>query len=79
MGTNRWSKVKFAVAGALALAAASAFAGQITLYERPGFQGQSMTTTIALASLERSTFNDVASSIVVRDGTWEAPPAATAN
>lgn len=72
MGTNRWSRVKFAVAGALTLAAASAFAGQITLYERPAFQGQSMTTTIALPSLERSTFNDVASSIVVRDGTWEA-------
>jgi hypothetical protein len=64
--------VKFALAGALALTAASAFAGQITLYERPGFAGQSMTTTIALPSLERSSFNDVASSIVVRDGTWEA-------
>ena len=72
MGTSRRSTFKLLTAGALMLAAAGAFAGQISLYERPAFQGQSMTTTIALPSLERTTFNDVASSIVVRDGTWEA-------
>ncbi len=72
MGTSRWLKVKLTVACALAVATSGAFAGQITLYGQPAFQGQSMTTTMALPSLERSSFNDVASSVVVRDGTWEA-------
>jgi hypothetical protein len=69
VGRSAW---KFAVVAALTLMAANAFAGQITVYERSGFQGQSLTTTIALPDLERSPFNDVASSIVVTDGTWEA-------
>ncbi len=72
MRTSRWSKVKLTVAGAITLAATSAFAGEITLYEQPAFRGQSVTTTIAMPSTERSSFNDVASSVVVYDGTWEA-------
>src|SRR5271154_2417219 len=69
MGRITW---RLGVAGSLALIAASAFAGQITLYERTGLQGQSLTTTIALPDLQRSAFSDVASSVVVSDGTWEA-------
>ena len=65
-------KLQMAVAGALSLVAATALAGQVTLYERPAFQGQSATTTVALPNLARSYFNDGASSIVVGDGTWEA-------
>jgi hypothetical protein len=66
------SKLRFAVAAALGLVTASALAGQMTLYGRPGFQGQNMVTTIALPNLAQSPFNDVASSVVVTDGTWEA-------
>ena len=69
MGNGIW---KIGMAGALTLMAANAFAGQITLYEHPEFQGQSLTTSMALPNLERSAFNDVASSVVVSDGTWEA-------
>ena len=58
-------KLQMAVAGALSLVAATALAGQVTLYERPAFQGQSATTTVALPNLARSYFNDGASSIVV--------------
>ncbi len=72
MDTSKGSKLKFAIAGALMLAAASAFAGQITLYEHPAFEGESLTTTIALPNLEQTAFNDVAASVVVRDGRWEA-------
>jgi hypothetical protein len=69
VGRSAW---KFAVVAALTLMAANAFAGQITLYERSGFQGQSLTTATALPDLQRLPFNDVASSVVVTDGTWEA-------
>jgi hypothetical protein len=68
MGNHTW---KFTVAGALALLAANALAGEITVYEHPGFRGQSITTTGALPNLEQSTLNDFASSVVVGDGTWE--------
>jgi hypothetical protein len=69
MGNSTW---QFAVAGALALLAANVCAGQITLYEHPGLRGPNLTTTEALPNLERSAFNDSASSVVVADGTWEA-------
>lgn len=70
---NRRSKATgWIVAGALALTATSALAGQITLYDRPGFQGRSMTFDDARPNLERSSFDNVAASVIVRDGTWEA-------
>jgi len=68
MSKSTW---QFSAAGALTLLAASAFAGQVTLYEHPGLRGQDMTTTEALPNLERSAFNDTASSVIVSDGTWE--------
>lgn len=64
--------LNFAVSIALALTGASVFAGEITLYQRSGFEGQSITTGVAQPNLERSAFNDFASSVVVSDGTWEA-------
>jgi hypothetical protein len=69
--TRRSNRV-FATIGVLTLMASNVFAGQITLYEHPGFKGQSLTTTIALPNLAQSAFDDVASSVVVSDGTWEA-------
>ena len=71
MGNNR-SRLSLALAGALALTAATAFAGEITLYQRSGFQGRSMTAVDAVPNLDRSAFNDSANSIIVGDGTWEA-------
>jgi hypothetical protein len=59
------------LAGACALIATSATAGQVILYEGLGLYGRSMTTTDAIPVIESSSFNGVASSIVVRDGTWE--------
>ena len=61
------SKVKLAIAGALALAAATASAGQITLYEGSAFRGQSMATSSQLPNTEQSPFRYVASSVVLRD------------
>jgi beta/gamma crystallin len=61
-----------ALAGALAVATATAMAGEITLYQGPAFQGHSMVTASTLPDLLRTDFNRTASSVVVRDGTWEA-------
>jgi len=60
------------VGGSLVLSATLAFAGQITLFERPNFHGQSVSTDGSLPNLSRSGFNDTASSVIVRDGIWEA-------
>jgi len=56
----------------LALFAASAVAGEITLYQNRDFRGDSLTLRRAAPDLERTGFNDTASSVVVRDGVWEA-------
>jgi len=71
MVKRKW-KARFLIAGALGAAAMSAVAGQITLYGRTGFQGPNLTTTSTAPNLVRSALNDVASSIVVTSGTWEA-------
>src|SRR6266700_2496241 len=63
--------VRTVLAAGLALATGAALAGEITLYERPGFQGRSMTLRNNMPDLDRTRFNDRAESIVVRDGVWE--------
>jgi hypothetical protein len=68
---NRW-KLKAAVAGVLTAIAATSFAGQMTLYPRPGFQGRGFTTTDTLADVRALPPGDAGMSIVVNDGTWEA-------
>ena len=68
----RLNPMGWIAAGAVALTSASALAGQITLYDRPAFQGHSMTTDDALPNIQRSSFNGGASSVIVSDGTWEA-------
>jgi len=61
-----------AVAGALALTTADALAGRITLYERPGFQGDRVATIAAMPNVERSDLDDAAASVIVDNGTWQA-------
>ena len=61
---------------AVALWLPIALAGEITLYQQRDFRGESLTLYRAAPDLERSGFNDSASSIVVRSGVWEACTAA---
>ena len=66
---NRVTRI--AVAAALALAATAAIAGEIVLFEEPGFAGRRMSIRNTMSNLDGTGFNDRAQSIVVRDGTWE--------
>lgn len=63
---------KLAMGTVLALCAASAVAGQIMLYEGPGFRGRSAVTTGAIPDLGNTVLAGTASSLVVTDGIWEA-------
>jgi hypothetical protein len=64
--------LKGIAASALALAVTSAWGGQITLYERPDFNGPAFVANDRIDTVARQgTFNDTASSIVVNDGRWE--------
>jgi hypothetical protein len=65
------SVTRITVAAMFALAATAALAGEIILYENPGFQGRRMTLRGTTPDLDRTNFNDRAESIVVRDGVWE--------
>lgn len=67
----RKSVTRIAVAAVFGLAATAALAGEIILYENPGFQGRRMTLRGTTPDLDRTQFNDRAESIVVRDGVWE--------
>src|SRR4051812_42535974 len=46
-------------------------AAQITFYEGEGFRGRAFTTNDRVGNMDRSGFNDRASSIVVDRGRWE--------
>lgn len=46
-------------------------AGQVTFYEREGFEGRSFTTNELVRNFERYGFNDRASSVVVLRNPWE--------
>lgn len=63
------------ILGMTALVAGSLCAGQsmaqVTFYERDGFQGRSFSTRQQVRDLERSGFNDRASSVVVAGDRWE--------
>jgi hypothetical protein len=65
------SVTRIAAAAVFGLAATSVLAGEITLYENPGFQGRRMTLRGTTPDLDRTQFNDRAESIVVREGVWE--------
>jgi hypothetical protein len=47
-------------------------AGQITLYRGTEFTGSSLSTNDAVANMERSQFREMAASVVIAEGTWEA-------
>jgi|ERR1700737_3302094 len=70
MGIRRSSQVVFAFC--LAFVANVATAAEITLFEGPNFQGRSMTLRGETSNLDGTGFNDRTSSIIVRDGVWEA-------
>jgi hypothetical protein len=58
-------------AAAVTLAVSSALAGEITLFESPGFGGRSITLRQAVSNFDRGSFNDRASSMMIRSGNWE--------
>ena len=62
---------RWIVPTALALAVSTAWAGQITLYERPEFRGPSVVATGRVDTVSRQGLGDTASSIIVTDGRWE--------
>src|SRR4051812_27827515 len=55
-----------------ALAFAAQASAQVTFYEQDGFQGRSFTTQQRLGDMQRSGFNDRASSLVVVGQRWQA-------
>jgi hypothetical protein len=65
------SVTRIALAAAFGFAATAVLAGEIILYEQPGFQGRRMTLRGTTSNLDRTQFNDRAESIVVREGVWE--------
>ena len=67
----RFKHSKWIVPTALALAVSTAWAGQITLYERPDFRGPSLVSTTRVDTISRQGLGDTASSIIVSDGRWE--------
>ena len=63
-------KLKTALGVSALLLTANAVA-QITFYEGEGFRGRSFTTDTRVGNMDRSGFNDRASSVVVDRGRWE--------
>ena len=59
------------VVAALALLGIGNAAAQVTLYENQDFTGRSVRAVDEVVNLERSGFNDRASSLVVEGGRWE--------
>jgi hypothetical protein len=57
--------------GIAGLVCATQAAGQVTFFSSDGFRGQSFTADGNISNMERSGFNDRASSAVVRDGNWQ--------
>ena len=55
----------------VALAATAATAAEITLFEHQNFSGRRMTLRGAVDNLDRTRFNDRASSLMIRSGIWE--------
>src|ERR1700738_2693821 len=62
---------KIVVGASVAVVASALAAGEITLFEREGFQGRRLTIRGTMSNLDRTDFNDRAESIAVRDGVWE--------
>ncbi|MBV7536095.1 beta/gamma crystallin family protein [Duganella sp. sic0402] len=67
---SRLMKTTMLLSGATLLAA-SVHAGEVTLYTDDNFGGRSVTVRGATPDLVQQGFNDRASSVIVRSGTWE--------
>ena len=73
MHRGRWTKLKLAVASLFAFTATAAFAGQVTMFEGPAFQGDSSSTIVAIPNFGSTRLEDgVPRSARVNQGTWEA-------
>jgi len=70
--TNSHRSLACVIALCLAVPVTAASAAEITLFEGPNFQGRSITFNGEAGNLDPTGFNDRASSIIVRDGVWEA-------
>ncbi|MEO8103354.1 MAG: beta/gamma crystallin-related protein [Betaproteobacteria bacterium] len=64
-------KLRAALGATTLLFAAQAMA-QITFYEHDGFRGRAFTTNKQVMNFAQAGFNDLASSVVVDSGRWEA-------
>jgi uncharacterized protein YcfJ len=70
------SNVSRGLFAATVLAFAAHASAQVTFYENDAFQGRTFSTQKSVASMERSGFNDRASSVVVVGQRWQACEAA---
>lgn len=59
------------LAVALLAAGATASAAELTLFENDNFNGRRIVANDSIQNLDNSGFNDRASSVVIRDGTWQ--------
>lgn len=64
-------KMLFTALGLGAALAAPIVAAQVTFYEHEGFHGRAFTSNGPIDNLDRSGFNDRASSVIVEHGTWQ--------
>ena len=63
-------KLKIAM-GVATLALATQAMAQITFYEGEGFRGRTFVASRAIPNMQRFGFNDRASSVIVKGGSWE--------
>jgi len=63
-------KLLFATLGISAAVLAPLAVAQVTFYEQEGFHGRTYTTNGTINNLDRSGFNDRASSVIVEHGNW---------
>jgi uncharacterized protein YcfJ len=64
--------ISHALFAAAALAAAAQASAQVTFYEQEGFQGRTFSTQQRVGNMDRSGFNNRASSVVVVGQRWQA-------
>jgi hypothetical protein len=62
---------KALIACVLLLVAGAATAAELTLYSGDGFRGREFRANDAVPNLDRTDFNDRASSVTIRDGVWQ--------
>jgi hypothetical protein len=63
--------LRFLAALALATIGTGAFAAEITFWESPGYRSRSYASNQTIPNFADAGFNDRASSVVIRSGTWQ--------